>query len=185
MSWYAIHTKPRAEFMAYTNLVWMGLDAYCPRVLRKITHARSTVEEPRPLFSRYLFLRENLEAPLWADAMSSKTQARIGISTVIYSASGGVLRIPDSIIEELHEREVDGFIADDRDEALARKLHRGDQVRVRVGTFADLLAVVENVDNPQRIRLTTDLLGRQIVAVAPAGELEIVSPRSAQAFVRP
>ena len=63
--WYVVHTQPRGESLAITNLINQGLETYLPLHLRRRRHARRTEWVPAPLFPSYLFVQFDVEQTRW------------------------------------------------------------------------------------------------------------------------
>ena len=56
--WYAIHTKPKQEGRAHSNLRARGVETFTPRVgERRYTPAGHVKNEIKPLFPQYIFAR--------------------------------------------------------------------------------------------------------------------------------
>src|SRR5215467_693512 len=94
-AWYAIHTKPRQEERAATNLNAWGIEVFLPRIA---PHRASY--HPAPLFPGYLFARFNPELKL------KHVHFTRGVTCVV-NASGRAIAVPDPVISEIQER-VDG-----------------------------------------------------------------------------
>ena len=59
--WYAVYTQSGMELWARSNLWERGCEVYLPRYLKRRSHTRRIDWVPRPLFSRYLFVRADPE----------------------------------------------------------------------------------------------------------------------------
>jgi len=57
LAWYLIHTKPRQEALALTNLSRQGFECYIPMLRRQKIQQRKTALVSEPMFPRYLFIR--------------------------------------------------------------------------------------------------------------------------------
>jgi len=57
MTWYLIHTKPRQESVALTNLSRQGFECYLPMLQVEKIRQRKTVLVAEAMFPRYLFIR--------------------------------------------------------------------------------------------------------------------------------
>ncbi len=65
MLWYAVHSRPKQEQRALENLQNQGYDAWLPMItLEKLRRGRVT-EVVEPMFSRYLFIRLDMEHTNW------------------------------------------------------------------------------------------------------------------------
>lgn len=57
LAWYLIHTKPRQEALALTNLSRQGFECYMPMLRLQKIRQRKTAMVAEPMFPRYLFIR--------------------------------------------------------------------------------------------------------------------------------
>jgi transcriptional antiterminator RfaH len=55
-TWFAVHTKPRREVEAKTQLCNQGFEAYLPRIQFRKRRKGRWIEFIEPLFPRYLFI---------------------------------------------------------------------------------------------------------------------------------
>jgi transcriptional antiterminator RfaH len=56
-AWYLIHTKPRQEHIALTNLERQGYTCYLPLLRVEKIRRRKAEVVSEPMFARYLFVR--------------------------------------------------------------------------------------------------------------------------------
>ena len=182
MTWYAVHTKPKAE-IAVDHQLWMrGYETLCLLERRPWKHARKETTVLRAHYPRYLF------AGLSEDQGHSVAEInRVpGVSTVVYDASGA-LEVPGEVIEEL--RGLADHVGDERggqwivpDEKARPKewLYAGQRVRIASGPFGGLYATVREtapLDGATKILLWLEALGSRTKLQAPADGVEVVSPR--------
>src|SRR5262245_18421687 len=75
---YAVRTHPHKEFKALEHLRRQNYQAYLPRYLKTIRHARKSEKVVRPYFPRYLFVRLNLAINGWRAIRST-----VGVSDIV------------------------------------------------------------------------------------------------------
>jgi transcriptional antiterminator RfaH len=158
--WYVVQTHINAEAKAAHNLGRQGFSVYLPRYLKRRSHARKVDTVARPLFPRYLFVALDLATQRWR-----AVQSTTGVSHLV-TLSDKPASVEHGTIAALKAREdEDGFITLARCAAFSP----GDKVRVIGGAFVDSLALVEGVDDRDRIAILLDLLGRKVRVFAGAG----------------
>jgi len=151
--WYVVQTHINGEAKAASNLERQGFGVYFPRYLKRRSHARKVDTVARPLFPRYLFVAIDLATQRWRSIQST-----IGVSHLV-SRGGSPASITDGVIEALKQREDEGgFIRLER----RVRFSRGDKVRVLEGAFIDSLALVEDIDDRDRVAILLDFLGRKV-----------------------
>ena len=163
MRWYAVHTKPKMERWARTNLWERGFEIYLPEYRRRRSHARKVDYVAAPLFPRYLFVRADLSA----SGVRAINTAPGAVGIVSFGGRPAVA--PDDVITELQRRETEeGFVR-----FAPGDLKPGDRVRVLDGAFADQLGICQKVSDSERVVLLLSILGRDVrTSVAR----ELVSP---------
>jgi transcriptional antiterminator RfaH len=65
ISWYVVHTQPKAELKALWHLENQGFHCFLPKVMEVKRHARQAKSVLVPLFPRYLFIRLDLDVTGW------------------------------------------------------------------------------------------------------------------------
>lgn len=89
LSWYLIHTKPRQEALALTNLSRQGFECYMPMLRLQKIRQRKTALVAEPMFPRYLFIRlctPEIRSKLVTDSLYP---GREPVGTVWWPASQG------------------------------------------------------------------------------------------------
>ena len=77
MLWYAVHSRPKQEHRALENLQNQGYEAWLPMItLEKLRRGRVT-EVVEPMFSRYLFIRLDMEHTNWTPIRSTLGVSRL------------------------------------------------------------------------------------------------------------
>jgi transcriptional antiterminator RfaH len=150
LAWYVIHTKPRQEARALTNLIQQGYQCFLPMIsLEKLSRGRvSLVEEP--LFPRYLFicLDQGRNGQKWAPIRST-----IGVSSLVTFGSSPAKMHPDLIDVLLQQQEA---LSDTPE----RLFHNGERLLIGSGAFAGLEAVYQMASGDNRAMVLIELMGK-------------------------
>lgn len=151
--WYVAQTQPNAEAKASYHLARQGFSIYCPRYLKRCSHARKVQMVQAPLFPRYLFVNIDVATQRWRSIQST-----IGVSRLV--TNGDVpAAVPASVILGLKDREDDlGFVRMSRTPVFAP----GDKVRILGGAFSDSLGLFDGASDRDRVAILLDLLGRKV-----------------------
>jgi transcriptional antiterminator RfaH len=151
--WYVVHTHINGEAKAASNLVRQGFGVYFPLYLKRRSHARKTDTVARPLFPRYVFVAIDVATQRWRSIQST-----IGVSHLV-SWGGSPASVNDDVVGALKQREDErGFVRLER----GVRFSPGDTVRVLEGAFTDSLALVEGINDRERVAILLDFLGRKV-----------------------
>mgnify|MGYP003331459342 FL=1 len=152
MNWYLIHTKPRQEDVALSNLLRQDYECYLPTLpvekLRK--GGLALVEEP--LFPRYLFIRLGLglEAKSWTPIRST-----LGVSRLVRFGMEPA-KVDDALIQTLRQHESDF-------KARPQKLFEvGQKVVITQGAFAGIEGIFQMSDGEQRVMVLIEIMSKQV-----------------------
>ncbi len=153
--WFVAKTRPNGEQKAQFHLQRQGFEVYLPQFLRRISHARRTSWQPRPLFPSYLFVAMSETQQRWRAINST-----IGISHLICDDRGPVA-VPLGVVDELRNAE------DERGLVLTgRKVpfKKGAAVQIMSGAFAAHIGRFEDTTDDERVVILLELLGREVRA---------------------
>jgi transcriptional antiterminator RfaH len=158
-NWYVIHTKPRQEQRALSNLQQQGYQCYLPMIaIEKLTRESLHVIE-EPLFPRYLFI--NLDASRYGQNWSP-IRSTWGVSGLV-SFGSAPAKISSSIIDLLREQE-QGLSEDPQ-----RLFSAGERLYVAEGPFAGLQAIYQMASGENRAMVLIELMGKSAqMQIAPA-----------------
>lgn len=131
--WYAIHTKPRQEDRAESNLSAWGLEIFAPKIRERNFNAytgRATFVI-KPLFSRYIFARFK------ASELLHKVHFTRGVQGVV-SFDGKPSPIDEDIIRVIQSRRgADGLIH------MGEDLRPGDKVIIGEGPLRSFVGIFD------------------------------------------
>jgi transcriptional antiterminator RfaH len=161
-SWIVASTHPHKEQLALDNLARQGFYSYCPRIRRRIRHARRLQSMLRPLFPGYVFIRLNPEQEQWRSIAST-----FGVRNLIrFGERPGT--VSDQFVSGLRSTEEGGAVTIPR----ARDNYEiGEKIRMRDGPFEGLIATVLSATESERIVVLMDLLRRSVRVRVPINEV--------------
>ena len=165
LRWYLIHTKPRSEIIAQTNLERQGYEVYYPRLAQPVRRKRGWQARIAALFPRYLFMRLDVGSQTLSPALSTS-----GVATVV-RFGGEFAVVPDRVLCELraHADPVSGL----HHLKGPTRLARGSAVKIVAGALDGLEGIFERVAGSDRIVLLLTLLGRATPVQVP---IDLVLP---------
>lgn len=157
--WYAIHTKPRQEDRADSNLRGWLVETFAPKSKER-HHNQYTGKVSyliKPLFPGYIFARFVLDAYLL-----HKIRFTRGVSSVV-STGNSPCSVDDEIIQIIHSRAgEDGLIS------LGEQLRQGDKVVVRDGPLRDFIGIFEgDYKDDERVSILLTTVSYQTRLVVP------------------
>ncbi len=148
--WYLVHSKPRQEQIALTNLERQGYVCYLPLLRIEKIRRRSAGIATEPMFPRYLFIQLDASAQgkSWSPVRST-----LGVSSLVHFGTQPA-RIDDELINILRQRE--------QVQPVEALFHKGETVQVVDGPFAGLEAIFQSTDATQRSIILLELLSKQV-----------------------
>ncbi len=129
--WYAIHTKPKQEDRADSNLRAWGVETFAPKFkqYRSNPYTQETSCVIKPLFSSYIFARLDYNTSF------HKASHTRGIHSIVRFGDQPAV-LDDSIIALIQSRlDGEGFVKMDDD------LKPGDEVIINSGPFTGLTGI--------------------------------------------
>lgn len=151
LSWIVAATHPHQERIACENLDRQGFHVYCPKVRKRVRHARVTREAIRPLFPGYVFILSDLLMQPWRPVLSTR-----GVRTLI-RAGDQPCTLAAAFIEALQAREVDGLIVKP-----TQPFRLGQKVRLSADTMHGMVATILEMDEKGRLVVLLDMLNRPV-----------------------
>lgn len=150
LSWYLIHSKPRQEAVALSNLLRQGFECYMPMLQVEKIRNRKAVLLAEPMFARYLFIRLDTSGsgPSWAPIRST-----LGVNQLV-RFGGQPAKVDGRLIALIRSREEGS-----QTQAL---FTAGDTVTVADGPFAGLDAVYQTTDAQSRSVILLTILSKPV-----------------------
>lgn len=161
--WYAVMTKPAAEYIAEVDMRRVGLTVYLPQYRKEYRHHRSKawLTKQFPLFAGYLFIvADDLD---WG-ALS--TCNGIERDPILRDHMGKPLPIDGGVILRIHENEDCGAFDETR-----REMHRLQPGEPVMLSDSSLQGMVSRVRNRRSVELLVTLFNTQIKATTSVGRL--------------
>jgi transcriptional antiterminator RfaH len=149
--WVVVNTHPHREYLALENLNRQKFSAYCPQILKRVTHARRTQDVLRPLFPSYVFVQINAELQRWRSILST-----FGVRALV-TCGEKLSYLDGGFIQSLKARELEGAIV--RPET---PYQVGQQVRLTGGAFDGLVATILEMNEKDRLLVLLDMLNRPV-----------------------
>ena len=149
--WFVAHTLPRLESTAEFQLQRQGFHTYLPWMKKTVRHARKITNVRAPAFSRYIFVRLDLDQDRWRSINGT-----IGVSSLVM-ANTMPLAVPAGVVENLitYTDEL-GNLSFDRD------LKPGQKVRLISGPFAEAIVRLQILDGNGRARVLLEIMNSEI-----------------------
>jgi transcriptional antiterminator RfaH len=159
-NWYVIHTKPRQEQRALSNLENQGYQCYLPMIaIEKLSRERRLHVIQEPLFPRYLFI--SLDASRYGQNWSP-IRSTWGVSGLV-SFGSEPAKINSVLIDLLRQQE-QGLSEDPQ-----CLFSVGESLLVAEGPFAGLQAVYQMASGENRAMVLIELMGKSAqMQIAPA-----------------
>src|SRR5262245_23375997 len=102
--WLVINTLPHRESYACEHLRRQEFHVYCPMITKRIKHARSVFDAPRPLFPSYVFVEHRPQLRSWRPILGTH-----GVKSLVRTGEQPGF-LCGSFIDDLKARELDGVI---------------------------------------------------------------------------
>lgn len=156
--WYVVHTNPKQEDRADSNLRCWGVETLHPKLrTRRVNEFTGALTYlTKPLFPRYIFAKFNARKQL------AKISFTRGVHHVV-SFGGQPTSVEDEIIEIISARiDESGFVK------IGDELKQGDRVVIKAGPLRDFEGVFESeLNDSERISVlltTISYQGRVVVS---------------------
>ena len=158
-AWYLIHTKPRQEHIALTNLERQGYTCYLPLLRVEKIRRRKAEVVSEPMFARYLFVRLDTSdnGPSWAPIRST-----LGVSQLVRFGTRPA-KVEDPLVDLLRNRELA--------QPTEPLFSQGDKVVITEGPFAGLEAAYQMTDAEQRAMVLLHILSQPVPVKIDAASL--------------
>jgi transcriptional antiterminator RfaH len=146
-----VNTQAHKEASVVEHLLRQGYVPYCPKMLRRITHARRVREVLRPLFPGYLFVAMDPSIQEWAPITST-----YGVRRLVKAGDRPAL-LDGALIDALKARELDGAII-----RPPNPYEVGDHVRFVGNAFEGVVAQIVELKDADRVIVLLELLQRSV-----------------------
>jgi transcriptional antiterminator RfaH len=142
-------TQPHKEDAVIEHLLRQGYKPYCPKIVKRVVHARRSREVLRPLFPCYVFVSVDLSNQEWLPIRST-----FGVRSVVRAGDRPAL-LDGAFICALRAREMDGSII------LPPNPYKvGEEVRFIGTAFDGVVAQIVELKDADRVVVMLQLLHR-------------------------
>jgi transcriptional antiterminator RfaH len=150
--WYAIHTRPKQEGRADSNLRAWSVETFTPFIKeRRCTPTGNVKYQLKPLFPQYIFARFD------ASSMLHKIYFTRGVHDVVRFGKDAPTPIDDEIIAIIHSQVgTSGFIE------LGEEFKAGDRIVIKDGPLKNFIGIFEReVKESDRVMILLNTLKYQ------------------------
>lgn len=155
INWYALYTKPRAEFKAAEQLLELGIEYYLPVVTKVKQWSDRKKKIAEPLLRGYIFIYGNEKERILSLEQYS-------IIRCVFD-QGRPAKIPGWQIENIKT-----MLNSKSDISIHEGLIPGRKVLIKNGPFEGVVGVIQDTgDGKNSIAVSIDLLNRAILAHLP------------------
>jgi transcriptional antiterminator RfaH len=150
LTWYLVHTKPRQEAIALTNLSRQGFECYLPSIkVEKVRHRRTALVA-EAMFPRYLFIRIDAGGigQSWSPIRST-----LGVTEMV-RFGGNPAKVDSQLIDQIRFRETN--------HPAKPMFAPGDHVVVAEGPFVGLEAIYQTTDAERRSMILLEILSKPV-----------------------
>lgn len=150
LAWYLVHTKPRQEAVAFSQLQRQGYPCYLPKIRIERIRRRKAEIVVEPMFPRYLFVQldSSDQGKSWSPIRST-----LGVSQLVHFG-GQAARVDDRLIDLLCQRE--------HVMPTEAMFNPGDLVVIADGPFAGIEAVYHIADAERRAFILLEILSKPV-----------------------
>ena len=151
LAWCVVQSKPHQERKALEHLQNQGFEAWLPTIQIEKIKAGRIVSASQPFFSRYLFVRMNIEKHDWSPIRSTQ-----GVSQLL--RQGHQLSVvPDDYMDDLQQRMANSI--------QKAALEAGDALEITSGPFKSWVAtfqkIVQMKTGQERAMVFLSILGKE------------------------
>lgn len=159
--WYAVYTKPNAEYRVASLLAQKGLEIFLPEIFSWRPRRGHRTE---PLFPSYVFVRAD-----WSTVPRTVVEWTPGVRRLV-AFDGRPAVVPDSAIALIRRRLQEGIWT-------RAPFRPGERVRIVEGPLQGFEAIFEGPMTPSaRVRVLLEFLGAVHRATVPITALAPASP---------
>ncbi len=160
-----VNTQPHREMAVVEQLSRQGYEPYCPRVLRRTSHARRLRDILKPLFPGYVFVALDPAIQQWSPIGST-----FGVRRIVKAGDRPAL-LDGGFIDALKARELEGAVV--RPE---NPYEIGDSVQFVSNAFEGVVAKIVALKDADRIVVMLELLHRPVAFTTDVRAVRPLAP---------
>jgi transcriptional antiterminator RfaH len=150
LTWYLVHTKPRQEALALTNLSRQGFECYMPMLKLQKIRQRKTALVSEPMFARYLFIRLDSSG---SGQNWSPIRSTLGVNQLV-RFGGQPAKVDRKLIDLIRSRE--------QSNPAQTMFAPGQHVVVADGLFVGLGAIYQTTGAENRSMILLEMLSKAV-----------------------
>jgi transcription antitermination factor NusG len=163
-AWFALHVKPRHEFLVQGELARNGSEVYLP-VVTKLSQWKDRKKlVDFPLFPGYLFSRVLPESEHFLELVKTR-----GVVRILSTVPGRPTPVPEVEISALK-----ALLASANELDIHPELQAGKVVRIKSGVFENVTGIISKRGEQLFLHVNITMLGRCVTVRIFAGDLELV-----------
>ena len=166
LQWIAVRSKPRAEKLAFDQLMKNGIEAYLPLIKKKRKWSDRKKWVDFPLFSSYLFAKIELKNSIYV-------LQTYGVNTIV-KFNNTILTIPENVIKSIQLAIEGGYELQP-----VEFFTTGDDVEVTGGPLKGTKGIVIEKKKGHRLVIKIDALQQAVAVHIDSKFLQPVSIKSA------
>ena len=164
LAWFALHVKPRHEFLVQAELAKNGMEAYLPSVTRLSQWKDRKKKIDCPLFPGYLFARVQPVPERFLGLVKTR-----GVMRILASVPGQPTPVPEAQISALKT-----LLTGSHDLQIHPELREGKFVRIKKGVFQNVEGVVSKIGEQFLLHVNIAMLGRCVTVRMFADDVDLV-----------
>ena len=164
-SWYALHTKSRAESVVHDGLCKKSVETFLPKITVPSKRKDRKKMIRVPLFPGYVFVKSDLSAAHHLEIVKTAGAVKL-LGNYL-----GPVSIPQETIESLKI-----MVASDCPVTTGYQFSQGDRVMVINGPFTGVVGVFERYGAQGRIVVFIEALGQFAAVEVNLEDVEIIPP---------
>lgn len=164
-SWYALHTKSRAENVVHDGLSKKSVETFLPKITVPSKRKDRKKMIRVPLFPGYVFVKSDLSAAHHLEIVKTAGAVKL------LGNYQGPISVPEETIESLKI-----MVASDRPVTTGYQFSQGDRVMVIDGPFTGVVGIFERYGTQGRIVVFIEALGQFAAVEVNIEDVEKMPP---------
>ena len=164
-SWYALHTKSRAETVVHDQLFKKSVEVFLPKIIVPSKRRDRKKLIRVPLFPGYIFVRSDLNPIHHLEIVKTAGAVKL------LGNNQGPVSVPDDTIDSLKI-----MVTSDQPVTTGYQFKQGDRVMVINGPFTGVVGVFERYGAQGRIVVYIEALGQFASVEVDVEDVEKLSP---------
>lgn len=164
-SWYALHTKSRAENVVHDGLAKKSMEVFLPKIIVPSKRKDRKKMIRIPLFPGYVFVKSDLSASHHLEIVKTAGAVKL------LGNQQGPVSVPDDAIESLKI-----MVTSEQPIATGYQFSKGDRVMVVNGPFTGVVGIFERYGACGRIVVFIEAMGQFAAVEVDLEDVEKLPP---------